>query len=80
MAGRRQTLRPVFVQNREIQLFYSEIFVQFAYRHFPITMLYYNQDKGREVIKMIKIKALMAINMDADSFCEYLRDRGITKI
>lgn len=46
MAGRRQALRPEFVQNREIQQFFGKIFVQSAYRHFPAIMLYYNQVKG----------------------------------
>ena len=45
MAGRRQTLRPEFVQNREIQQFFGKIFVQFAYRHFPVIIVYYNQVK-----------------------------------
>ena len=45
MAGRRQTLRPEFVQNREIQQFFGKIFVQFAYRHSPVIIVYYNQVK-----------------------------------
>ena len=58
------------MQNREIQQFLGEIFVQFAYRHFPITMLYYNQDKGRGVNKMIQYTILRVDNKITEDYGE----------
>ena len=51
MAGRRQALRPEFVQNIEFQQFLDEMFVHFAYRQTPENAVYYNQVKGRELKK-----------------------------
>lgn len=49
MAGRRQALRPEFVQNIEFQQFLGEMFVHFAYRQTPENAVYYNQVKGKEL-------------------------------
>lgn len=48
MAGRRQALRPEFVQNIEFQQFFGEMFVHFAYRQTPENAVYYNQVKREE--------------------------------
>lgn len=48
MAGRRQALRPEFVQNIEFQQFLGEMFVHSAYRQTPENAVYYNQVKREE--------------------------------
>jgi len=40
------------VQNRELQLFFGEMFVHFAYRQTPENAVYYNQVKRRELSNM----------------------------
>lgn len=75
MAGRRQALRPEFVQNRELQLFFGEMFVHFAYRQTPENAVYYNQVKGKELRNMELTKEQITFIMECViNACELFND------